>query len=154
MSYYRRSFIYFLILFSATSLLSFCIHTEKVIFGTYSSPHYNLVKRGFLFLKYKSFVQGSSLTLNPDYSYTLINCGNIENGHWLSQNDSLYLNCEKNNYRIDSLNGNWPFLLCDNFVFKIDEDGSFTNKSHIKNFGNVLFELVKISDSTKVNSRN
>lgn len=75
------------------------------ITGNYKSVEYGFIAQNYLsFFENTTYVLRSSLKINADSTYVLQNCGNIEEGKWQVQHDSLLLFCEQNRWRIDSFN--------------------------------------------------
>lgn len=52
---------------------------------------------------YRGYASGTELTLKEDSTFHLITCGNIIDGTWHCNDDSLYLSVDSNKWRKDSL---------------------------------------------------
>lgn len=51
----------------------------------------------------KRYILNAELNLAADSTYQLSTCGNLINGYWRVSKDSLYLYCEKNIFKKESL---------------------------------------------------
>lgn len=83
-----------------------CSTQKKIedLSGKYMSKKYSMISKIGMAMKSESHVLNSELMLNQDSSYIHTTCGNIVKGKWNIRNDSLFLFCEENRYRNDSLN--------------------------------------------------
>ena len=69
------------------------------IIGVYQNTNPNMI-----FSKKVGYIMGTTLLLNSDSTFIDTSCGNIITGNWKVVNDTLFLICKSNRYRIDSLN--------------------------------------------------
>jgi len=110
----------------ATLLLASCSREDDLI-GTYEADRYHFLEMAPLSVFQKTgFAAGSTLALNEDSSFVFMTCGNIQEGYWSIQADSLILDVHSNRWRTDSLqehgfNGHWP-KPCFSSAFGIDGD--------------------------------
>ena len=81
-----------------------CENKEYPIVGSYETYKPTFIDRAFRTVKYDSWTVGTSLKINRDSTFTLVNCSMTLNGNWTRVDDSLYLNVVDKKFRIDSLN--------------------------------------------------
>lgn len=79
-----------------------CSSSQKSIVGTYISKKETRFDR--FFNSYDYWGTGSTLNLEKDSTFFMKNCGNILEGKWKVENDSLLLFASSNRFVIDSLN--------------------------------------------------
>jgi len=94
-----------LICIYTVSIFSSCTsqtHSFSLI-GKFTSEKYNFFEKGEMALNKEKYVLNSELTLSSDSTYQLSTCGNLINGHWKVSKDSLFLFCEQNIYKKESL---------------------------------------------------
>lgn len=110
----------------AAILLASCSREIELI-GTYEADRYHFLEMAPLSVFQKTgFAAGSILALNEDSSFVFMTCGNIQEGYWTIQADSLILDIHSNKWIVDSLqehgyNGRWP-KPCYSQVFSIEGD--------------------------------
>ena len=110
----------------AAILLASCSREDDMI-GTYEADRYHFLEMAPMSVLQKTgFAAGSTLELNEDSSFVFMTCGNIQEGYWSIQADSLILDVHINRWRIDSLqehgfNGRSP-KPCFSSAFSIDGD--------------------------------
>lgn len=82
-----------------------CADQNKSYFvvGKYKSKKYNIFEKGLMALNRQRYILNSELNLVEDSTYQLSTCGNLINGHWRISKDSLYLFCEQNVFKKESL---------------------------------------------------
>ena len=114
---------------SGIGLIIGCHSYSEGIVGKYQSKEHSLITKGYLSIfKNTTFIIGSSLQIKSDSTFYMENCGNIEEGTWSIQHDSLLLYCISNRKRTDSLNktdSTGQFLDCGDgtpLVFTIDKN--------------------------------
>ncbi len=79
-----------------------CSSTKKPLFGTYKSKKETRFDK--LFNSYDYWAIGSILNLEKDSTFYMKNCGNVLEGKWKVEKDSLLLFIDSNRFVIDSLN--------------------------------------------------
>ncbi|MES2619072.1 MAG: hypothetical protein V4613_14440 [Bacteroidota bacterium] len=116
----------YLLILGLFFLLS-CKNNQSIT-GKYESKKFNSIQNKSNSLRKVAYTTGSSLKINNDSSYEMINCGNIMKGNWKVVQDTLFLFCKSNEYRSDSLNAygfNGKQLKCydkpDFFIINGDE---------------------------------
>jgi hypothetical protein len=88
------------LLMAAILLAAACSSKKTEVAGIYKSDP---SKIGIYF---ENYVDGSTLSLNKDNTFTRQDCAQITKGHWTASKDSLYLYCNDIRFIIDSLNYN------------------------------------------------
>lgn len=87
-------------------LLAACSRKIEVI-GIYNTDRYSRAEKFSKSIVNKTwFVVGSSLEVNEDSTFHYQTCGNIMDGNWHIQRDSLVLDIDSNRWRSDSLQEN------------------------------------------------
>ena len=101
-TYSNFKFIIYLVLL--ISLLTSCITYKKSVLGEYKSEKFGKLYSSFLRMNHTAVISGTSLFLAQDSTFIENNCGNIMKGKFKVFNDSLYLFCQQNRYKNDSIN--------------------------------------------------
>lgn len=98
----NKSRFKYLVLFF--SLLTSCVTHKESVIGEYKSAKCDKIYSIFLRINHTAVIKGSSLCLAIDSTFKETNCGNIITGIFKVKNDSLYLFCQQNQYKNDSIN--------------------------------------------------
>ncbi len=140
MNSFRYLFIFIVILFILYSCNS---ESPGNIGGTYVSENPSFVRRGIYFLSNTWYTIGDSLELMSDSTFFHQTCGNSMTGNWRIQNDSLFLFCHSDIYRIDSLNSILKKADCEGSIlkYKIENDRLILSRifnDHKKYYSNLV----------------
>lgn len=110
----------------AALLLASCSREGDLI-GSYEADRYHFLEIApRIVFQRTGFASGCTLELNEDSSFVFKTCGNVQEGYWSVQANSLILDVHSNRWRTDSLhehgfNGLWP-KPCFSRSFSIDGD--------------------------------
>lgn len=80
-----------------------CNQNIRDISGTYKSYRFNLIEQVWLQVNNSWYSVGNTIELNENFTYTQTTCGNIRKGTWVISKDTLLLNVESADWRVDSL---------------------------------------------------
>ncbi len=150
------NFLFLIFVFLAVACGSNKSNSQRVT-GIYESKSHTSFQRAWYNIKTETlFATGTTLTLNEDSTFNLTTCGNIIDGKWTFDSDSVYLYAHSNKWRIDSLqqfgfHGKWPTVSERPITYYRKKPGELQSISH-SNSGKkkrFLKELVKKTANKK-----